>query len=67
MINIAGEHSAVNLAMAEADSLQSDYEKAVTALHTLVLSEWSFYYVWIYLYKIGLMTYASHFNSCSLS
>lgn len=37
MVNIAGEDSCVNLSMAEADSIYNDYEKTITALHTIVL------------------------------
>ncbi|KAL7545650.1 hypothetical protein ACHAWF_008998 [Thalassiosira exigua] len=37
MINVAGKDSAVNLAMAEPDSIYGDYERTVTALHTIVL------------------------------
>ncbi|KAL7542478.1 hypothetical protein ACHAXR_011799 [Thalassiosira sp. AJA248-18] len=37
MINIAGSDSNVNVSMAEADSIYNDYEKTITALHTIVL------------------------------
>jgi len=37
MINIAGEHSTVNLSMAEADSIYDDYERTISALHKIVI------------------------------
>lgn len=37
MINIAGSDSTVNFAMAESDSIYNDYERTITALHTIVL------------------------------
>jgi hypothetical protein len=37
MINIAGKGSAVNLAMAEEDAIFDDYERTITALHTMVI------------------------------
>jgi len=37
MINIAGKDSAVKLSMAEEDSIYKDYERTITALHTIVL------------------------------
>ena len=36
MINVAGENAAVDLSMAEADSIYDNYEKTITALHTIV-------------------------------
>mmetsp|Transcript_22306 Transcript_22306/g.40050 ORF Transcript_22306/g.40050 Transcript_22306/m.40050 type:complete len:1087 (+) Transcript_22306:137-3397(+) len=37
MINIAGKKSSVNLSMAEADSIYNEYERTITALHTIVI------------------------------
>jgi len=37
MINIAGKDSTINLSMAESDSIYDDYERTITALHTIVI------------------------------
>lgn len=37
MINIAGKGSNVNLAMAEEDAIFDDYERTITALHTMMI------------------------------
>lgn len=37
MINIAGKESSINLQMAENDDIYNDFEKTITALHTIVL------------------------------
>jgi len=37
MINIAGEDSSINLSMAEEDNIYNDYERTITALHTIVI------------------------------
>ncbi len=37
MINIAGKGSTVSLAMAEEDAIFDDYERTITALHTIII------------------------------
>lgn len=37
MINIAGKDSTINLSMAEADAILLDYERELTALHTIII------------------------------